>query len=120
MGESSGILNFLEGTLTECPNCHRIHLERREIDGIATYNPETEPPRIWADFNRRDALDRIVLDDPRSLADIARQRLLNSSIPIIAYNGDMEVRGETQFAVDENDNLREDIWAVAPDDEDYA
>ncbi|MFI1093807.1 hypothetical protein [Streptomyces sp. NPDC020917] len=99
-----------------CDNCGRL-LRETEDGVVASYVAETTPPRVWADFSDRDALGRVQLRHPRSVADINRQRLLlHPPLRLVLYgeSGD-ECAGEANFGLDASGNPDESLWAVTLD-----
>ncbi len=105
-------------TLTECPNCGRLHLERQGLGSpIATYRRDDGYPRVWADFSDTDELGRVLLRADRSLREVADQRLL--LIPpvwLVLYDDEgNEASGEANYGLAPDGGFDENLWAVIVD-----
>lgn len=105
-------------TLTECPNCGRLHLERQGPGSpIATYRRDDSYPRVWADFSDTDELGRVLLRGDRSLHEIADQRLLlQPPVYVVLYDDQgNETPGEANFGLAADGGYDENLWAVILD-----
>jgi len=102
-----------------CPNCEAIMWDSAGDGRFKTYLPDEGLMRIFADLADRDPLGGIRLQQPQTLADIERRRLLlRPGVYLVVHDDTEEVYAHLELAVDEVGDLIADAWVARPLDQD--
>ena len=99
--------------VSECPNCGRIALQ--DADGwYSFFTPDNSVPRVYVDRSVRDALGGYGLEDPRTIRELAVEKvILNPATGITVYDDtDWTAECTIEPWVNEDDTLSDDRFVA--------